>query len=438
MEMSREQLIFNVMANYPPMELEVMRLLQPGFSNALEPLIISQLSFDSFSSETISAIMQVWFNPELAHHVRSFEVCWCYTEEEDQEVEGFDKEGVLKFVDYALDTIFEPKEAKSRAKWKEHLLMPNEEAWFGLLLVRLHHLETLEFGYDNTYGLVIDILRKAARRQRPFHEDPPFPCLKKIIMNPQWGGTWTDSNFIDPFFFFPAVETIECCAIGESDSSENTPVVTTRSARPVRNITVKEAYWTHGLFDWLDACTQLEHLSIKLALQRDDEPSEEYRFRAPQFRRHLLRSRSTLKTLQLGATQTLIGLAGDLIDEDGPLGSLQEFTYLQDLDVRHAHLLPLASRVRTVRRHTRLLRILPASIQRLKIRHVVDEDFDSLQSELLNVVQRRDLFPRLEELILKVEDVENKPLDSLRQACTTAGITFTAQLQKVWFRFRRN
>ncbi|PWY75709.1 hypothetical protein BO83DRAFT_463349 [Aspergillus eucalypticola CBS 122712] len=213
-----------------------------------------------------------------------------------------------------------------------------------------------------------------------------------------------------------------CRAIGESESSENTPVVTTRSARPVRKITVKEAYWTHGLFDWLDACTLLEHLSFKLVLQQDDEPSEDYRFRAPQFRRHLLRSRSTLRTLHLGATQTQTSLTSGLIDEDGPLGSLQGFTYLQDLDVRHAHLLLLASR-------------------HLKIRHVVDENLGSLLSELLNVVQRRDLFPRLEEHIIKVEDVENKPLDPLRQACTAAGVKFTAKLQKVWlrgFRFRRN
>ncbi|GKZ57693.1 hypothetical protein AnigIFM49718_003019 [Aspergillus niger] len=51
------------------------------------------------------------------------------------------------------------------------------------------------------------------------------------------------------------------------------------------------------------------------------------------------------------------------------------------------------------------------SIQLLKIGHVVEEDYHSLLSELLDVVQRRDWF-RLEELIIEAEDVENKPIRS--------------------------
>lgn len=82
--------------------------------------------------------------------------------------------------------------------------------------------------------------------------------------------------------------------------------------------------------------------------------------------------------------------------------------------------------------HTRLLRAPPVSIQRLKIGHVVEEDDRSLLSELLDVVQRRDWLPRLEELIIEAEDVGNKPVDSLIQACTAAGVTFTPILQQVW------
>lgn len=82
--------------------------------------------------------------------------------------------------------------------------------------------------------------------------------------------------------------------------------------------------------------------------------------------------------------------------------------------------------------HTRLLRAPLVSIQRLKIGHVVEEDDRSLLSELLDVVQRRDWLPRLEELIIEAEDVGNKPVDSLIQACTAAGVTFTPILQQVW------
>lgn len=90
---------------------------------------------------------------------------------------------------------------------------------------------------------------------------------------------------------------------------------------------------------------------------------------------------------------------------------MQEFTLLQDLAVRHAHPLRLASHGRAVQHHTQLLRALLVSIQPLKIGHVVEEDYHSLLSELSDVVQRRDWF-RLEELITEAEDIENKPIGS--------------------------
>ncbi|PYI36624.1 hypothetical protein BP00DRAFT_441769 [Aspergillus indologenus CBS 114.80] len=107
-----------------------------------------------------------------------------------------------------MDEIFEPEEEDTRTKWREHLLIPCEEAWLGLLLVRTTHLETLEFSHGSTEPMS-DILHKAARRQRPFHRTPPFFHLQEVFVSSQTTDTWVDSGFLQPFFYFPAVRKIE-------------------------------------------------------------------------------------------------------------------------------------------------------------------------------------------------------------------------------------
>ncbi|KAH8431386.1 uncharacterized protein LDX57_009049 [Aspergillus melleus] len=403
-------------------------------------------------------IIQIWQQPDLASQVRRYFLSWNCSEIrfENNNRLGDEFNG---FVDRVLDEIFEPEEQACRSKWRIHLQRRCEEAWKGLLLVRLTHLQTLEIVSLYTEGLVPDILRKAAHRQRPFHEAPPFPCLRNIRASPGLMEPAIGSRFILPFFYFPAVRIIEgvhyrwmryhhtVCGL-EIDATYRKSILETlllpvnHSSRPVRKIVLQTCHRNRDILGWLKACTQLEHVDILLVRSGGEwYPDDPYTFSAPELRQALLPSQTTLRTLHVGAID-MNSAAREMIDSSGPMVSLKEFTVLEDLAIRHAHLLrpspspSPSSATLGVRDQQQLCDILPTTIRSLGIRDIVKDDFPGLLLELLGLVRQQTSscppFHQLERIQLYSYPAitDEYSLNLLLHACETAGIVLTVKVTR--------
>jgi hypothetical protein len=267
------------------------------------------------------------------------------------EDEHVDLDSVL--IEGVLDEICETEEEKSR--WISHLKASNEEAWTSLLLTRLSRLETINVAYGNPYFLQL-ILNKAAKRQRPFHETPPFPFLRAVHISCDDGDNWVDADWAWPLFYFPAVRKVTGTNLHESPRGNPEglafdPSEIINPTRPVTEIKVIGTIDSEGLVNWVTACEKLE--TFKLAYGHQDHEFDEYRFNPESFRQSLLQVKQTLKTLWL-CFHTMyrdlqvdrIAYNGGEVEEDdwkeySPFGSLKEFSVLQDLHIRHANLVRL-------------------------------------------------------------------------------------------------
>ncbi|KAJ5805610.1 uncharacterized protein N7503_003212 [Penicillium pulvis] len=334
------------------------------------------------------------------------------------------------FIEDALNEIFTPEEEETKEVWEEHLngegLCP--EAWLGLLLVRLTHLQTIEFGHEHS-DLMSDILLKAANRQQPFHQGTPFPLLQDVRACVGWGASWIDSGFLMPFFYFPTVRRIYGTAIGETKDDENTCLANHQPSCPVQEITVEEGYWCRGMLDWLAVCTNLQHISITVEIQADEyELDEKDQFDAPQFRVALLPFTKTLKTLCIEYGDNYRDQVVDEKDvHESSFGSFKDFTVLENLTVRHDHLMGLSDDSSHDWDMKPLAESLPHSLVSLKIIDIVVDCHLELLSELSQLLRHVHTFPKLERLVLCIlsEDEEeiSDVFDILRVECQGAGVS---------------
>ncbi|KAE8353013.1 hypothetical protein BDV28DRAFT_134088 [Aspergillus coremiiformis] len=279
--------------------------------------------------------------------------------------------------------------------------------------------------------MMSDILCRAARRQRPFHQTPPYPYLREVLVDVQWGDGSIDSDFLTPLFYFPAVRKIHGGRICESypDHPNNMILDISHSSRPVREFTVEPVYVCRGMLDWLAASTELEHIGLVLSVHPHDDPSQlsdDEMFEAPEFRHALVPFTRTLKTLRL---ETFYDLDDDwsiIADDAGPLGSLKEFAVLENLRIRYL-LLIQPSTLNSIHGMKRpLVDILPSSLKILEVVEIKKDHFADLLLEFSQLVQYRAFFPQLERVTLYVErsfQIEDLQ-DSLRHEYKATGIEF--------------
>ncbi|KAJ5109307.1 hypothetical protein N7456_005982 [Penicillium angulare] len=295
------------------------------------------------------------------------------------------------FVELALEETFTPEEKEQKELWSKHLYGVGglcAEAWLGLFLIRLPNLRILEFQHENS-ELISDILLKAAKRQQPFHQTPPFPHLQEIRACVGWGASWIDSDFLNPFFYFPDVRKIYGTAIGEKNEKavvvrENLP-----KKCPVQTVIVEEGYWCRGMLNWLGLCTDLQHICITIEIQADEyELDEEDQFDASEFRLALLPFTTTLRTIRIRYADSY---KDHVIDEkediEVPFGSFKDFIFLETLTVRHDHLMKLRDDS-TIDWHMHTLtEILPHCLLNLEIIDVMVDYHLQLSSELLKILR---------------------------------------------------
>ncbi|CAG8073087.1 unnamed protein product [Penicillium salamii] len=393
------------------------------FHAIYQPLIYRHISPTSYwSIHTIHLIQRMWRDPDLAAQVRHLDFGSMIEGDVLQEYSDiFDVTSATSFIDAALEEIFEPGEMRSKLMWRYRLLRPSKEAWLSLLLVRLTHLQSIKFAHPWSV-LLTELLCKAARRQRPFHRNTPFPCLETVkadvIRDDHRSiNADIDSLFLMPFFFFPAVRKIIGRPVPDYwyISQGELPFVDVRtyddllsfnvnhSSRPVREITITGAWWGHGMVEWLAACKNLEHLRIQFFFAGDawhySDDVDDAKLNSRKFRRALLPFVGTLKTLDIEVTTQLDDDLYTIMDDAGTFGSLKEFTVLEKLRITPY----LLARISTVDSAPFMMRNwladrFPSSLKDLEILAVTADLYHGLIFEVMLLIADRASMPQLERV----------------------------------------
>ncbi|OJJ76469.1 hypothetical protein ASPBRDRAFT_145383, partial [Aspergillus brasiliensis CBS 101740] len=382
------------------------------FYKIFEPILYYHLDLGSNPNRhDIHLIIRLWKHPKLADRVRSLRLSWGYETIYINDADDDEHEEFAEFLPEALKEMFTFEEELIKTRWMDGLLGFVTEAWLGLLLVRLTRLETISMDLSCSAMLVNHLLNKAAKRERPFHKSPPFPFLRNAIVRSDAG--WSSGEegisecLITPFFHFQNVHSI----IGQSVWASRQPAQNANHALQdiaspgsVKSISVSQLWECSGSLTWFGACRELECLSLGLSLH-----PEEYGVSVPfdprVLNRALLPFKDTLKHLEVTYDRWYnrcleLGSGRSIPEDNIPFESFREFSALEHLGVRHAHLVRIFQDS-PVKKHKvgRLIDRLPSSLQTLVVYDVLLKD-PGLLSELLTVIRNRNLFPHLKILQL--------------------------------------
>lgn len=402
-----------------------------GFQRVFQPLLY--VSITLCPRRSIPAIVQnLYRHPHLASHVRHVTFGLGYHCEfrnrhhKSEHGHGIDS-ALMKRM---LNETFAAKTEKAR--WKKYLSRLCAVAWMGLLLTRLSRLETLRLAYDHDQ-LLQDILEKAVIRQRPFHNAPPFPFLREVMIGSLTGYRPVTTDLALPFYYFPAVREVLVCNIQErlvqqSRRSLDQLTVGSPTCQVTRAGATMGAFDPIGMTKWIKMCPKLEHFHVVLDYSPDLHRGH---FDTKAFRLSLLQVKETLKSLRLGFMRTASDkfefqsaamVQYDLYDL---LGSLKEFSVLQQLSIPHSSFTRLK-----INNSGSFAGVLPRSLEVLEITGVVVGCSTYIVSDLEDLVRYRNHFvPQLRRIVLKIGPMVAQILCAaiLRFACEGAGVMFDIQ-----------
>ncbi|GKZ25138.1 hypothetical protein AbraIFM66951_010911 [Aspergillus brasiliensis] len=401
--------------------LHALTLSCRKFHQIFEPLLYYHLDLGflhPLNTARVNLIIRLWRNPEIANWVRSLRLYWSSGEPiplDDASHEDYER--IVYFVSRVLDVLFTPEDF-TKLMWRHSLLEDwSLEAWLGLLFVPLTHLESIEFDNYGTASRFCDILYKAARREKPFHEDPPFPFLRKVVANCGEEGHGIHERFITPFFYLPNVQSVTGRALWaanrQDDEHHKRAFELPPTSGPVRFISFEQVWRCTGMVNWLNACRELEHFSVEASVPIDSMDIGDP-FNTRDLYQALLPFKKTLKSLSIRydwhynyCLDMNSGLGAS--QDNFPFQSFQEFSALEHLTVRHAHLLRVSPDSPVEESSLgRLVDRLPRSLQIFVIQDVL-RDSSRLISELLVVVQNQCLFPHLKRLELIDKYADDPP-----------------------------
>ncbi|RAL16739.1 uncharacterized protein BO97DRAFT_474773 [Aspergillus homomorphus CBS 101889] len=179
---------------YRSRSVRALSLCSKRFHHVFQPLLDSDilLTGNPLTARDVALIMRFWKRPALACRVRRFEVLWEESANSRRRHGTFNTQQpeAVVFIEHALTEIFGDQQPRLKCRWRVHLYNLNTEAWAAILLVRLTRLRTLVLSHSEDEGLVAEIMRRAAQRQRPFHRAPPFPILQEIQAEAAWSRAW--------------------------------------------------------------------------------------------------------------------------------------------------------------------------------------------------------------------------------------------------------
>ncbi|GAB1191433.1 hypothetical protein APSETT444_000606 [Aspergillus pseudonomiae] len=400
------------------------------FRQIFQPLLYTSITFGP--TRSIPLIVQnLCREPYLASRVRHITLahdCEHWNRLHQSEIgRGIDSTLIHRI----LNETFETKTEKTR--WKKYLNSFCGVAWVGLLLTRLSRLETLLLAYDHD-ELLQDILEKAAMRQRPFHNTPPFPCLRRVQISSLAAWKPVTTDFVLPFLYFPVVREVLAYNIQERPLDQiQRSLAQLTIGNPVCQVTragvMMGASDPTGMAKWAKLCPKLEHFHVVLYYPPNLHDGH---LDIEAFRQALRQAKDTLKSLRLGFMwtaskgsdyQTPSMVQCDLY---GLLGSLKDFSVLQQLSIPHASLVGLK-----FNNSGSFTGQLPCSLEVLEITGVVVVGcFTLIASYLAELVRYRvDLVPRLRLLVLKLGPMVRSLLGTafLRLVCEAAGVELEIQ-----------
>ncbi|PYH49300.1 uncharacterized protein BP01DRAFT_378869 [Aspergillus saccharolyticus JOP 1030-1] len=213
------------------------------FYHVFKPLLYSEIRIthdgDRIPLHDVDLILRLWRDAELARQVHRLEIHWqgCGSSDVSKFEDG---SKIVAFINSALDEIFGSDALlyRTRDKWEHHLQARCQEAWAGILLVRLSHLRRLF-------------------RQQPFDRPLPFPYLTEVTASAHSRLHWIESDLLTSFFYFPAVRRVNVFAVAETSAAPESLVVK-HDPLPVRILVVSNAVYCRGMLDWLAASARLE------------------------------------------------------------------------------------------------------------------------------------------------------------------------------------
>ncbi|PYI15131.1 hypothetical protein BO99DRAFT_436720 [Aspergillus violaceofuscus CBS 115571] len=419
--------------------------------DVLQPLLYTKIRLVSpLSDSYISLVMRMWRYPEIARHVRHAEMHLpIIRHHRPQPLPQLDETkvpGLQAFIQDVQSEMFDLKDKRRRDWWGKGLRGSEWCFWLGVLLVRLTRLESIEFIGLYNNSAICDLLYRAAKQQRPFHEEPPYPLLRQIAVRDCEQGFELE-EVLTPFFYLPAVESVDISQLWDGRGRDD-PLEWRREAScarcPVKEIVIRSLKHSRGTLTWLADCTDLERISVRIPCIFVGYP--EIRFGVPfnpaRFIRNLLPFRRTLKSLHIEYDQVyhaLLNAPGPLelyyediywLTEDernldhcnAPVDSLRDFEVLEEVSLRHANLLPAVdgASARGI-----LADRLPKPLRRLCILNIVESRYTDLLTELtILVTTARDTFPNLNQIQLPRNTVDEMSLPAFQHDCTNAGVSF--------------
>ncbi|KAJ5404577.1 hypothetical protein N7509_004448 [Penicillium cosmopolitanum] len=208
----------------------------------------------------------------------------------------------------------------------------------------------------------------------------------------------------------------------------------TYNSSSVRQIIVDEAYWSPGVLDWLVLCTKLEHFSIKMEFESHlDEILDSEKFDASLFRKLLLPSATTLRTLRICYGKRYRDQLEYQDAEDVPFGTFSDFVVMEDITVRHSHLIGRVSHDSTDHWDSKPpAKIFPRSLKRIEITDVVEGHQLQLVSQLSELVEGS-CCPNLEAVVLHLDIREEytliDELNCFNLECEARDIVLNVQVQ---------
>ncbi|OOF95655.1 hypothetical protein ASPCADRAFT_130041, partial [Aspergillus carbonarius ITEM 5010] len=237
-------------------------------------------------------------------------------------------------------------------------------------------------------GFLLDVLVKAAKRQRPFNRSNPFPFLQDVeLICPQKNEMiWSD--YAMPFFYLPAVREISALKAYEGSPGSYTKPDFADYRKPecqVTDIKLIHTIACWGMNEWIAACSKLEHFHLEFGVINSIRHTDGYyTLKAQAFRQSLLSVKDTLKTLHLEFGVSYKAYSKHLTEQSKvnlPFGSFKEFHVLEHLFMRHENLLRLPN-AGPVEKHSSdhepLIRILPKSLKSLAIDDIMRDLFPAL------------------------------------------------------------
>ncbi|RAH65469.1 uncharacterized protein BO66DRAFT_443006 [Aspergillus aculeatinus CBS 121060] len=417
--------------------------------DVLQPLFYSEIRLiPPLSDSYVSLVMRLWRCPDLASLVRRAEIHLPIIRHPRRQYQLDEKKvpELQEFIQDVQNEMFDLKDKRRSVWWGTKLRSSDWCFWLGVLLVRLTRLESIEFVGLYNNSAICDLLYRAGKQQRPFDETSPYPLLRHISVRDCEQG-FDLEEVLTPFFYFPAVETVDVSQLWEGRGRDD-PLEWRREAScarcPVKRIDIRSLKHSRGTLTWLADCTELEHISVRIACIFVGYPEIRYGvpFNPSRFVRALLPFRKTLKSLHIEYDQVyhaLLNAPGPIelyyediywLTEDeqnlnhcnAPVDSMRDFEVLEEVTLRHANLLPAVdgASARGI-----LADRLPRSLRRLCVLNIVETRYADLLVELTTLVTTaRDAFPNLTQIQLPRNTVDEMSFTPFQQDCTNAGVSF--------------